>query len=56
MQDEARVQRRNHATFAHLKNPAKNLENFRNFGALRALKLRAVGHRALHMLHKVIES
>ena len=38
------------------KNRAKNLQNFRKFGAPRAQKLHALGHRALHMLHNVIES
>ena len=38
------------------KNRAKNLQNFRKFGAPRAQKLRAFSHRALRMLQNVIES
>jgi len=56
MQDIARVQRRDAANFAHLKNRAKGLQNFRKSGTPRAQKLRALGQRALCILHDVAES
>jgi hypothetical protein len=58
MQDNARVQRRDDANFAQkiVKNRAKNLQNFRKSGTPRAQKLRALGQRALCILHNVAES